>query len=123
MPSYNLYHGIGYLGQDPKVKITSDGTKIVNFSVAIHEKIKDQEKTLWINLVCFNGLADLAEQYLHKGSCVLFSGPLETEEWETEGKNRFSLKVRVRELRFIDSKDREEELAAASNQNLGYPNQ
>lgn len=125
MPNYNSYQCMGYLGQDPKVTITPEGKKIVNISLAVHEKTKDnQEKTLWVNVVFFNGQAELAEQYLHKGSCVQVIGPLETEEWaNSKGEKRFGLKVKARQLIFIDSKDREQQLSEANYHDPDYANQ
>ena len=79
---------VGNLGRDPEVRSTQDGTKIVNLSIATSERWKDRnsgeqrEKTEWHRVVIFNEqLANVAEQYLSKGSTVYLEGQLQTRKW------------------------------------------
>ncbi len=79
---------VGNLGQEPEVKMTTSGSKIVNLNIATSETWRDkqsgerQEKTEWHRVVIFNqGLADIAEKYLHKGSKVYVEGSLQTRKW------------------------------------------
>ena len=79
---------IGNLGRDPEVRFSQDGTKIINFSIATSERWKDKstgerrEKTEWHRVVLFNEhLAEIAEQYLRKGSKVYVEGALQTRKW------------------------------------------
>ena len=79
---------VGNLGRDPEVRSTQDGAKIVNLSVATSERWKDRnsgesrERTEWHRVVIFNEqLANIAEQYLSKGSTIYIEGQLQTRKW------------------------------------------
>jgi single-strand DNA-binding protein len=65
---------IGRLGSDPEITVSSGGVKVAKFSLAIDRKYKDQEETEWGKVTCFNKLADIAQQYLHKGDRVSIYG-------------------------------------------------
>jgi single-strand DNA-binding protein len=92
---------IGNLGRDPEVRFAQDGTKIVNMSVATSETWKDRqtgerrERTEWHRVVIFNErLADVAEQYLRKGSKVYLEGTLQTRKWQgQDGNDRYTTEV------------------------------
>ena len=71
---------IGYLGRDPEVKYSQQGTAIAQFSVATTERWKDkdgepQEHTEWFAVKAFNRLAEIAGEHLHEGSHILCGGP------------------------------------------------
>jgi len=106
--SLNKVMLIGRLGQDPEVKTTQSGIQVASASIACSEKFKDkngqkQEKTEWINLVFWNKQAELAGQYLQKGSQVYIEGQIKTDEWtDKDGNKRYSTKVHVREMQFLD---------------------
>ncbi|MDR3438987.1 single-stranded DNA-binding protein [Telmatospirillum sp.] len=79
---------IGNLGRDPEVRHAQDGSKIVSLNIATSESWKDRasgerrEKTEWHRVVIFNDrVADIAEQYLKKGSKVYLEGALQTRKW------------------------------------------
>mgnify|MGYP001113249048 CR=1 FL=1 len=91
---------VGNLGRDPEVRQSQAGAKIVNFSVATSDTWKDKntgerrEKTEWHRVVIFSeGLANIAEQYLRKGSKVYIEGSLQTREYEKDGIKRYSTEV------------------------------
>ena len=92
---------IGNLGADPEVRHTQDGRPIVNLRVATSESWRDKnsgerrEKTEWHRVVIFSeGLAKIAEQYLHKGSKVYLEGALQTRKWQdNSGQDRYSTEV------------------------------
>lgn len=92
---------VGNLGADPKVSNTSNGSKIVNLTVATSDTWKDKlsgerkERTEWNRVVIFNAqLADIAERYLRKGSKVYIEGQLQTRKWEDNtGQERYSTEV------------------------------
>jgi single-strand DNA-binding protein len=91
---------VGNLGRDPEVRQSQAGNKIVNFSVATSESWKDKntgerrEKTEWHRVVIFSeGLANIAEQYLRKGSKVYIEGSLQTRDYEKDGIKRYSTEV------------------------------
>jgi single-strand DNA-binding protein len=107
---------IGNLGRDPEVRYTQDGMKIVNFSVATSERWKDKstgerrEKTEWHRVVIFNErLAEIAEQYLRKGSKVYIEGALQTRKWTgNDGVEKYTTEVALQrfrgELTMLDSR-------------------
>jgi single-strand DNA-binding protein len=91
---------VGNLGRDPEVRRSQAGAKIVNFSLATSDSWKDKqtgekrEKTEWHRVVIFSeGLANIAEQYLRKGSKVYIEGSLQTSEYEKDGIKRYSTEV------------------------------
>ena len=98
---------IGNLGRDPEVRTFQNGGKVCNFSIATSETWKDrnsgerQERTNWHNIVIFNeNLAQIAEQYLRKGSKVYVEGQLETRKWQDQaGNDRYTTEVVLRNFR------------------------
>lgn len=92
---------VGNLGADPDIRRTQDGRAIANLSVATSETWRDKstgerrERTEWHRVVIFNeGLAKIAEQYLHKGSKVYLEGQLATRKWQdAQGQDRWSTEV------------------------------
>ncbi|MEG9862298.1 MAG: single-stranded DNA-binding protein [Parvularculales bacterium] len=92
---------VGNLGADPEVRHTQDGRPICNLRVATSESWKDRntgerrERTEWHRVVIFTeGLARIAEQYLHKGSKVYLEGQLQTRKWQDQsGQDRYSTEV------------------------------
>jgi len=107
---------VGNLGRDPEVRHTLDGRKIINFSIATSETWKDRqtgerrERTEWHRIVIFNeGLANVAEQYLHKGSKVYIEGQLQTRKWtDNAGVEKYTTEVVLQnfrgELQMLDSR-------------------
>ena len=78
---------IGYLGRDPKLKYTPQGAVIAQFSIASSERWKDkngelQERTEWFSVKAFGRRAEIAGEYLHKGSRVYPEGRKRTESWD-----------------------------------------
>lgn len=92
---------VGTLGKDPEVRFAANGTAIANLSVATSEQWNDratgekQEKTEWHRVVIFGKLAEIAQQYLHKGSQVYLEGKLQTRKWQDQatGQDRYSTEV------------------------------
>lgn len=106
----NKFIGIGRLGRDPEVRRTQDGGAVTNFSIAISENWKDkqgqpQERTEWVNVVCFGRLAEIAREYLRKSSRVYIEGKLQTDTYEQDGVKKYSTKINARELQMLDSKN------------------
>ena len=103
---------VGNLGQDPETRTFPDGGSITNISVATSESWKDkqtgqqQERTEWHRVV-FNGrLAEIAAQYLRKGSKVYIEGSLRTRKWQDNqsGQDRYSTEIAAREMQMLDSR-------------------
>jgi len=93
---------VGTLGRDPEMKYASNGTAIVNLSVATSEKWKKkdtgevQEKTEWHRVTMFDKLAEVAGQYLKKGSQVYLEGKIQTRKWQDDsGQDRYSTEIIV----------------------------
>ncbi|URJ32270.1 single-stranded DNA-binding protein [Blochmannia endosymbiont of Camponotus sp.] len=93
---------IGYLGQEPEVRYMSSGNMVTNISVATTESWKDKqtnefkEKTEWHRVVLFGRLAEIASEYLHKGSQVYIEGSLKTRKWQNQnGQDRYITEIIV----------------------------
>ena len=124
MPSLNRVMLIGHLGADPEMKYTGNGTAVTNFNMATTEKWTDkssgekQESTQWHRIVLWSKQAELAKEYLHKGSLVYIEGRLQTRDYEDkDGIKRYVTEIIGSQMQFMDSKpsgakkpDNEEEL-------------
>ena len=101
---------IGRLGKDPEKRVTSSGASVTNLTLATSESWIDQsgnkqEKTEWHKVVLWNKLADIAEQYLKKGSQIYIEGRIQTKEWQDkDGNKRYSTEINGQTLQFLDSK-------------------
>ena len=111
MSSVNKALIIGNLGQDPEIKYTQSGSPVANLSVATSERWKDKntgeqkEQTEWHRVVVFGRLAEIAEQYLKKGSKIFIEGKIQTRDWEdAEGNKRYTTEVVAREMTMLDSR-------------------
>ena len=99
---------VGRLGSDPESRPTQNGGIVVNFSIATSEKWTDkntgqpQERTEWHSITCFNKVAELAAQYLKKGSQVYIEGKLRTDKYtDQNGIERSSTKIQADQLSFL----------------------
>jgi single-strand DNA-binding protein len=99
---------VGTLGQDPEVKYTASGSAVVNVSVATNESWKDrqtgeaQERTEWHRIVMFGKLAEIASQYLKKGSQAYFEGRIQTRKWQDQsGNDRYSTEIVANEMQML----------------------
>ncbi len=94
---------VGNLGQDPEVRYAANGSAITTISIATSESWKDkntgqmQDKTEWHRVVFFGKLAEIAGEYLRKGSQVYVEGKLQTRKWQdkTSGQDRYTTEVVV----------------------------
>lgn len=90
---------LGYLGKDPEMRYMPDGKAIANFSVATSENFKDregnkQERTEWHRVVLFGRVAEIAGEYLRKGSMAFVEGKLQTRKWtDKEGQERYTTEI------------------------------
>lgn len=97
---------VGNLGRDPEVRMTQNGSKVVNMRLATSEQWKDrdgnrQERTEWHSIVIFNDhLAGIAERYLHKGSKIYVEGQLQTRKWtDQQGVEKYTTEVMLGRFR------------------------
>ncbi len=101
---------IGNLGNDPEIKTTDSGKKHARFSMATNESYRDANgekvtETQWHNLVAWGKVAELAEQYLNKGSEIAIEGKLTHRDYtDTTGIKRYITEVQVNEILLLDKK-------------------
>src|SRR6201981_1681182 len=84
---------VGRLGRDPETRFTSGGQAVANFSVATDESYKDrngerQKRTEWHKIVVWGKQAEIAQQYLKKGSLVFIEGRIQSREWQGKGRQK-----------------------------------
>jgi len=107
MASVNKVILIGNLGKDPELRYTPGGAAVVNFPIATNERWKDksgqpQERTEWHNIVLWGRLAEIANDYLKKGSAVYIEGRLQTRSWEDrDGNKRYTTEVVGRQMQLL----------------------
>ncbi len=99
---------VGTLGQDPEIRYTASGSAVANISVATNESWKDkstgeaQERTEWHRIVMFGKLAEIAQQYLKKGSQAYFEGRIQTRKWQDQsGNDRYSTEIVANEMQML----------------------
>ena len=102
---------VGNLGADPETRYTAGGTAVTNCNVATSEVWRDkssgaqQERTEWHRLVFFARLAEVAGEYLRKGSKVYVEGRIQTRKWQgQDGQDRYTTEIVVNELQMLDGK-------------------
>ncbi len=99
----------GRLGANPDARFTAQGTAVTTFRIACGESFTDaqgqkQERTEWITIVTWKKLAELASQYLAKGSFVRITGKFTTRKWtDRDGNDRYSSEIVAREMQFLSS--------------------
>jgi single-strand DNA-binding protein len=105
----------GRLTREPELRYTPAGVAVMTFSIALNRRYKDQsgewkEEVSFVNVVAWQKQAELASQFLKKGSAVYVEGRLQSRSWETnDGNKRSTLEVRAERLQFLDKVRREEE--------------
>ena len=103
---------VGNCGQDPETRvIPSTGASVTNLSVATSESWKDkvtgdqQERTEWHRVVLFNRLAEIAGEYVRKGSKLYIEGSLRTRKWQgQDGQDRYTTEIVGSEMQMLDSR-------------------
>ena len=102
---------IGNLGNDPETKFLPSGGAVTNVSLATSESWKDkqtgqmQERTEWHRVVFFNKLAEIAGEYLKKGSKVYVEGSLRTRKWQgQDGQDRYTTEIVVSDMQMLDGR-------------------
>lgn len=102
---------VGNLGQDPETRYMPSGNAVTNISIATSESWKDkqtgeqQERTEWHRVAFFNRLAEIAGEYLKKGSKVYVEGSLRTRKWQgQDGQDRYTTEIIATEMQMLDSR-------------------
>jgi single-strand DNA-binding protein len=111
---------VGRLGRDPETRYTSGGQAVANFTLATDETFKDrsgerQKRTEWHRVVLWGKLAEIAQQYLKKGTLVYIEGRIQTRQWEDkrDGQKRSTTEIVANVMRMLSS--RAEGAAAAAS--------
>jgi single-strand DNA-binding protein len=98
---------VGNCGKDPETKYLPSGGAVTNISIATSESWKDKqtgekkEQTEWHNIVFFNRLAEIAAEYLKKGSSVYVEGKLKTDKYDKDGVTHYSTKVIANQMQML----------------------
>jgi len=102
---------VGNCGQDPETRSLPNGNAVTNISVATSESWKDKntgeqkERTEWHRIVFFNRLAEIAGEYLKKGSKVYIEGSNRTRKWQAQdGSDRYATEIVASEMQMLDSR-------------------
>lgn len=111
MASVNKVILIGNLGRDPEIRYMQDGSAVANISMATTDKWKDKssgeekERTEWHRVVFFKRLAEIAGEYLKKGSQVYVEGSLQTRKWQDkDGHDRYTTEIVADRMQMLGSK-------------------
>lgn len=101
---------VGNLGADPETRYLQDGNAVTNIRLATSVTWKDRdsgqqnERTEWHRVVFFRRLAEIAGEYLKKGSKVYIEGELRTRQWEREGQKHYTTEIVANEMQMLDSR-------------------
>lgn len=106
---------IGRLGKDPEVRYMASGDAVCSFSLAVGEHWKDkatgnrQEKTTWVPIVIFGKLAEVAGEYLKKGSKIFAQGKFSVRKWQDQnGNDRYTTEVVLSTMQMLDNKNQDQ---------------
>ena len=112
MSSINRVMLIGHLGAEPESRVFADGSPVCNLRLATSERWKDKttgelkEATEWHRVVLFRRLAEVASEYLRKGSQVYVEGRLRTRKWtDNQGSERFTTEIEATELQMLGKRN------------------
>lgn len=123
--SVNKVIVIGNLGQDPEVRYMPNGGAVANITVATTESWKDQqgqqqERTEWHRVTLYRRLAEIAGEYLHKGSKVYLEGKLQTRKWQDQqGNDRYTTEIIANEMQMLDSRGAGQSMGQGGGQSWG----
>jgi single-strand DNA-binding protein len=111
MASVNKFIGIGNLGKDPETKYMSNGEAVTNITIACTESWKDKttgekkEQVEWVRVTFYRKLAEIAGQYLKKGSQVYIEGRLQTRKWtDKQGAERYTTEIIADVMKMLSGK-------------------
>jgi single-strand DNA-binding protein len=109
MASFSRCTVVGNCTRDPEVRFTPGGTAVADITLAVNDRRKDQsgnyiDEVSFIDCTLWGRTAEIAGEYVKKGSCVLVDGRLKMESWEKDGQKRSKLKVVAEQLKMLDGK-------------------
>jgi single-strand DNA-binding protein len=110
--SVNKVFLLGNVGKDPEVRATSGGMSVANFSLATSDRFQDQQgnwqdRTEWHNLVAFKRLAEIARDYVKKGTKLFIEGKIQTRSWDDKetGVKKYRTEIIVLELSLLSGRE------------------
>ena len=113
---------IGNIGKDPEIRYSAGGGAITNLTLATSESWKDkqsgeqQERTEWHRVALFGRLAEIAGEYLKKGSKVYIEGSLRTRKWQDQsGQDKYTTEIVASEMQMLDGRGTGQEYSAPAN--------
>lgn len=107
--SVNMAILVGRVGKDPQPKTLESGKTLVNFSLATSEKYKDEETTVWHNIVAFGKLAEIIEKYVHKGDEIYLSGKISNRSYDDKDGNKKNIsEIIANEMKMFGGKKGEQ---------------
>lgn len=124
MPEMNSVIIAGNLTKDPIFRQTTNGTPVVNFTVASNRKFRDsesrwQEDVCYVGIVAWNKLADSCRDRLKRGSAVLVDGELQSRNWKTDdGHNRSIVEIKARRVQFLNKRGRLSDVSSSEVSHL-----
>lgn len=107
--SINHVYMSGNIGAEPELKATQGGTPLLDFSVAVNDRIKDsqtgvyKDRPNWVMCRLWGNRATSLQKYLHKGTKVFIEGKLHQARWEKDGQKRSMLSVNVTDIEFVSN--------------------
>lgn len=119
----NRFIGIGRLVADPDIRMSTSGTKIARYRLAINRRPKEDgtQEADFLSCLCFNKTADFVERYLRKGMKIAIAGRIQTGSYEDkDGKKVYTTDIIVEEHEFCESKGNSGNTAPAADQDYGY---
>lgn len=130
MASVNKVIIVGHLGKDPETRYMPNGDAVTNITVATSETWKDKnsgeqkEATEWHRVVFFRRLAEIAGQYLKRGSQVYIEGSLKTRKWQDkDGQDRYTTEIVADELKMLGKREGGDAPASRPQQEQRKPSQ
>ena len=110
--SKNKVNLLGRVGIDPEIRTVNNGNRVASFSLATNDSWRDStsgervERTEWHRVILFQRLAEIAHEYLKKGSKVYIEGRLQTRKWQdkTTGQDRYTTEIIANEMQMLDSR-------------------
>jgi single-strand DNA-binding protein len=109
MPSFNRVILVGNLTRDVEIRYTQSGLAVTDIGLAVSDRRKSQsgewvEETTFVDVTLWGRTAEVAGEYLNKGSPILIEGRLKLDQWETEGQKRSKLRVVGERMQMLGSK-------------------
>ena len=128
MASVNKVIIVGNLGKNPEMRSFPSGDQIATVTIATTDKWKDKqtgeakEHTEWVNLVFIGRQAEIAGQYLRKGSQIYVEGSIRTRKWQDkEGQERYTTEIEATEMQMLGGRQGSSEHSAGSSESSSNP--